>query len=272
MARRGRRCRRRARRRRRRARSAPPGRRGTGGRTGAAWEPMPTEWTRTAGHAATVVDGGTDSPSSSVRVGECWHRPGRIQRDLIARVVARAPRSSGRNACDEASAQRAAEIASLTGLRGLPAFDGRVIHTSGVPIRLDRPADLRAGEPLRDFRLSPLYRPGPGGASASVIAQPSARSSFRRATRIFPAYWLVLFIVAVIIQEVSACPRHSRLVAGHHTDVDLRGGACRAAMLHTWSLASGSCRGMWLSVPGGSGWSRGSTALESPRTVAVWHV
>ena len=103
---RGRPRRRRARRRRRRARSARPGRRGTGGRTGAAWEPRPTEWTRTAaarGDCSRWWDGGPRF--ATVRWEPTIGHPSPVGRDLIARVVASTAVEWEDTPADEARAQ-----------------------------------------------------------------------------------------------------------------------------------------------------------------------
>lgn len=160
-----------------------------------------------------------------------------IQRDLIARVVASTAVEWEDTPADEARAQRAAEIASLTGLRGLAALMVVLIHTSG---RTEYDwIGLPTFGPVSLFVISGflLYRPW-ARWSLSLGDRPALGSFFlRRATRIFPAYWLVLFIVAVIIPEsrpVDTAGWWRAITLTWIYEVE----PVRAAMLHTWSLAT----------------------------------
>ncbi|WP_307807887.1 acyltransferase family protein [Nocardioides xinjiangensis] len=138
---------------------------------------------------------------------------------------------------DEARAQRAAEIASLTGLRGLAALMVVLIHTSG---RTEYDwIGLPTFGPVSLFVISGflLYRPWARWALGSA-ERPALGSFFlRRATRIFPAYWLVLVVVAVVIpgSRPSDAAGWWRAVTLTWTYEPQPTGE---AMLHTWSLAT----------------------------------
>lgn len=163
--------------------------------------------------------------------------PGLLPRDLIACVVASTAVEWEDTPAEDARARRAAEIASLTGLRGFAALMVVLIHTSG---RTEYDwIGLPTFGPVSLFVISGflLYRPW-ARWSLGLQEQPALGPFLlRRATRIFPAYWLVLLVVAIIIpasrpQDGPGWWRAISLTWTYEPE------PMREAMLHTWSLAT----------------------------------
>lgn len=134
------------------------------------------------------------------------------------------------------AASRTAQIAALTGLRGFAALMVVVVHVAaqtaypGIGIPGYGPVSL--------FVLSGylLYRPW-ARWGMGVADRPSLRVfARRRLARIFPAYLLVLLVIAVIYP-----PSRPETAGGWARALSLtwiyQSGELRVAMLHTWSLA-----------------------------------
>jgi peptidoglycan/LPS O-acetylase OafA/YrhL len=158
-------------------------------------------------------------------------------RDLIARVVASTAVEWEDTPADEARARRAAEIASLTGLRGFAALMVVLIHTSGRT-EFDW-LGLPTYGPVSLFVISGflLYRPW-ARWSLGLAGRPALGTFVvRRVTRIFPAYWVVLVVVAVVI-PVSRPPDATGWWRALSLTWIYRAEPMREAMLHTWSLAT----------------------------------
>ncbi|HYJ27842.1 MAG TPA: acyltransferase [Nocardioides sp.] len=138
---------------------------------------------------------------------------------------------------DEARARRAAEIASLTGLRGLAALLVVLIHTSGVT-EFDW-LGLPTYGPVSLFVISGflLFRPW-ARWSLDLAGRPDlGQFVLRRATRIFPAYWVVLVVVSLVIpaaRPVGAEGWWRAVTLTWIYEVE----PMRDALLHTWSLAT----------------------------------
>lgn len=138
---------------------------------------------------------------------------------------------------DEARARRDAEIASLTGLRGFAALMVVLIHTSGRT-EFDW-LGLPTYGPVSLFVISGflLYRPW-ARWSLGLAGRPDLGTFvLKRATRIFPAYWLVLVVVAVVIPASRPADAGGWWRAFSLTWI-YRVEPMREAMLHTWSLAT----------------------------------
>ncbi|WP_114422649.1 acyltransferase family protein [Nocardioides houyundeii] len=100
--------------------------------------------------------------------------------------------------------EREYQVASLTGMRGFAALMVVLIHTSG---RTQYPwLGIHGYGPIALFVLSGflLYRPW-ARWTLGVAGRPSVSSfAIRRAARIFPAYWVVLFVWMFVYE--SAVP------------------------------------------------------------------
>lgn len=168
-------------------------------------------------------------PDPDVRVGP---------RDLIARVVASTAVEWEDTPADEARARRAAEIASLTGLRGFAALMVVLIHTSvlteyswlGVP----------EYGPVSLFVLSGflLYRPWARWGMRRAPRPSVIHFARRRLLRIFPAYLVVLAIVSVVYpddrpRDAAGWWQAATLTWIYTTQDDLR-----TSLFQTWSLGT----------------------------------
>lgn len=139
---------------------------------------------------------------------------------------------------DEDPARRAAQIASLTGLRGFAALMVVLIHTSvltefswlGVP----------EYGPVSLFVLSGflLYRPwarwGMRTGSRPVVTD-FAR---RRLLRIFPAYLVVLLVVSVVYADDRPDGAREWFQAASLTWIYTPQDGVRTSLFQTWSLAT----------------------------------
>lgn len=167
---------------------------------------------------------------------------------------------------DEARARRAAEIASLTGLRGFAALMVVLIHTSGRT-EFDW-LGLPTYGPVSLFVISGflLYRPW-ARWSLGVAQRPDLGSfAIRRATRIFPAYWVVLIVVALVIPDsrpTSAEGWWRALSLTWIYEVE----PAREAMLHTWSLAT---EVSWYVALPVMGWVTGQLARRRSGVASLW--
>jgi peptidoglycan/LPS O-acetylase OafA/YrhL len=135
------------------------------------------------------------------------------------------------------AAEKTAQIASLTGLRGFAALMVVVIHTSA---RTEYPwLGLPSYGPVSLFVLSGflLYRPW-----ARWIIQSGSRPSVRefarrRIARIFPAYLVVLVAVSLLYSSSRPVGADGWLRAMTLTWIYVPE-PMRSALLHTWSLAT----------------------------------
>ncbi|WP_367650800.1 acyltransferase family protein [Nocardioides sp. zg-1308] len=138
---------------------------------------------------------------------------------------------------DEAAARRAAEIASLTGLRGLAALMVVLMHTAGRT-EFDW-LGLPTYGPVSLFVISGflLYRPWARWSLGLQDRPALGPYLLRRATRIFPAYWLVLVVVAVVVPASRPVGAEGWWRAVTLTWI-YEAEPMREALLHTWSLAT----------------------------------
>ncbi len=132
---------------------------------------------------------------------------------------------------------RTAQVAALTGLRGFAALMVVLVHTAG---NTDYPGiGIPSYGPVSLFVLSGylLYRPW-ARWGMKVADRPSLRVfARRRLARIFPAYLLVFFAIAIIYppsrpETAGGWFRATTLTWIYHS------GELRTAMLHTWSLCT----------------------------------
>lgn len=167
---------------------------------------------------------------------------------------------------DEPAARRAAEIASLTGLRGFAALMVVLIHVSG---RTEFPwLGLPTYGPVSLFVLSGflLYRPW---ARWTLRVQDRPRLGtflLRRAARIFPAYWVVLLVVLIVYAPERPTSTGGWLRAASLTWIYVAD-PLREAMLHTWSL--GTELSWYLALPV-MAWVTGQVARRATGTTALW--
>ncbi|WP_308213232.1 acyltransferase family protein [Nocardioides pinisoli] len=167
---------------------------------------------------------------------------------------------------DEARARRAAEIASLTGLRGFAALMVVLIHTSGRTT-FDW-LGLPTYGPVSLFVLSGflLYRPWARWSLRLADRPALGRFAIRRVTRIFPAYWVVLLAVALVIPAARPDGVEGWLRALSLTwiyEVE----PTRAALLHTWSLAT---EVSWYVALPVMAWVTGRLARRGSGTASLW--
>lgn len=167
---------------------------------------------------------------------------------------------------DEARAQRAAEIASLTGLRGFAALMVVLIHTSGRT-EFDW-LGLPTYGPVSLFVISGflLYRPWARWSLGEARRPDLGSFVIRRATRIFPAYWVVLILVALVIPASRPSGAEGWWRAITLTwiyEVE----PAREAMLHTWSLAT---EVSWYVALPVMGWVTGQLARRRSGVASLW--
>ena len=168
---------------------------------------------------------------------------------------------------DEPAARRAAEIASLTGLRGFAALMVVLIHVSGAAPS-SRGSGSRTYGPVSLFVLSGflLYRPW---ARWTLRVQDRPRLGtflLRRAARIFPAYWVVLLVVLIVYAPERPTSTGGWLRAASLTWIYVAD-PLREAMLHTWSL--GTELSWYLALPV-MAWVTGQVARRATGTTALW--
>jgi peptidoglycan/LPS O-acetylase OafA/YrhL len=167
---------------------------------------------------------------------------------------------------DEARARRAAEIASLTGLRGLAALLVVLIHTSGLT-EFDW-LGLPTYGPVSLFVISGylLYRPWARWSLGQARRPDLGQFVVRRLTRIFPAYWVVLIVVTMVIPAARPDGAGGWWRAVTLTwiyEVEPR----RDALLHTWSLAT---EVSWYAALPILGWTAGWLARRRRGATSLW--
>lgn len=167
---------------------------------------------------------------------------------------------------EEARARRAAEIASLTGLRGLAALLVVLIHTSGVT-EFDW-LGLPTYGPVSLFVISGflLYRPWARWSLGQARRPDLGQFVLRRATRIFPAYWVVLVVVSLVIPAARPDGTEGWWRAVTLTWI-YEVGPSRAALLHTWSLAT---EVSWYAALPVLGLTGGWLARRRPGAASLW--
>ncbi|HSU01355.1 MAG TPA: acyltransferase, partial [Nocardioides sp.] len=159
-------------------------------------------------------------------------------RDLITGVVASTAVTWEDTPEDEAAARRAAEIASLTGLRGFAALMVVLIHTSvltefswlGVP----------EYGPVSLFVLSGflLYRPWARWSMRTGRRPSVVDFGRRRLLRIFPAYLVVLAVVSVVYPDDRPEGTWEWLRVASLTWIYATQDTLRTSLFQTWSLGT----------------------------------
>lgn len=179
------------------------------------------------------------------------------------------PRPHGVDAGPGAAPRAVGQVASLTGLRGFAALVVVTVHVAG---RTDYPyIGLPGYGPVSLFVLSGflLYQPWSRWALGTGPKPDLRVFARRRLARIFPAYLVVLAVVAVVLPESQPLGVDGwwRAIALANTTSP---SGLRPAMEHTWSL--GTELSWYLALPV-LGWLLGLLGRRvGPRHATRWIV